>query len=66
MATSGFTLLSFGVLEAFQRIQEPHSPLSGFWLFMLFGTIATTGFFTTRLTRLRRLQKKLNSKRFGG
>jgi hypothetical protein len=66
MATSGFTHVSFVVLEASQKIQERRSPLSGSQLFMLFGKIITTGFFKTRLTRLRRLQKRLNSKRFGG
>jgi hypothetical protein len=46
-------------------LEGPHLPLSGFRLFMLFGKIATSGFFTTRFIKLRCLQKNLNSKRIG-
>jgi hypothetical protein len=64
MATSGSTHLSFVVLEVFQKIQEPRSPLSGFRLLMLFGKSATTGFFTTRLTKLETLAEKVKLQTF--
>jgi len=66
MATLVLMLISFVVLEVFAKTLGMRLLLFEFRFFLLSGKIAIEGFSTTSQISLRLLQKRLNSKRFGG